>query len=155
MTRASGEHLPLRVIRVAVHPGRMICDVQVRKGVSRYASAEIMGAVLEKRPALRHHACINDVGPRFADVMMGTSIPHVLEHVIIDIQVQDALQSAFQSVSHPSAQARKHAPLFVGTTEWISEDAGTARVEFSFIDDIQAMKALRQALDLLNEILKS
>lgn len=152
---------PLRVVRVAVHPGRMTCDVQVREGVPRYADASIMGAVLAQRPAVRHHACVNDVGPRFADVMVGTSIPHVLEHVIIDIQVHEACAANGPScgadadalVAHPSP--REQSPsLFVGTTEWVNEAAGTARVEFSFVDDMQAMKALAQALDLLNGILR-
>ena len=81
---------------------------------------------------------MNDEGDTFAAVMDHTSIPHLLEHLVIDLQTQAA-----QEVSDENA-------VFVGTTEWIDEFAGRARIEVSFTDDLVALRAFRDATAFLN-----
>ena len=75
--------------------------------------------------------------PAFGDVMRETSVPHLLEHIIIDEQVRDE--------STPP-----HAVL-VGTTAWLDEREGRARIEVNFTDDLVALRALREAVVFVNE----
>ncbi len=78
---------------------------------------------------------MNEEGDTFAAVMDHTSLPHLLEHLVIDMQAQ--------AVSDANA-------VFVGTTEWIDEFAGRARIEVSFTDDLVALRAFRDAIAFLN-----
>ena len=43
--------------------------------------------------------------------------------------------------------------LFVGMSTWLDEKEGTARVEVSFMDDIQALRAFHDASQILNNAL--
>lgn len=117
---------------------------------------------------LAYHTCVhgddpaaNPDNPTFGAVIENTSLPHVLEHLIIDEQVRNAEtprpNSAPVTPSDPAALAPSPAPFtdatFVGTTEWLDEAAGLARVEVNFTDDLVALRALRSALAFLNGIL--
>ena len=64
-------------------------------------------------------------------------MPHVLEHLVIELQTR----------ASDDSQA-----MFVGTTEWVDEAAGIARVQVSYLDDLQALRSLSEALDILNGI---
>ena len=59
----------------------------------------------------------------------------MLEHIAIDEQV---------------GGSRSDDALFVGTTEWIDEQAGRALVQLSFCDDLSALEAFNKALRFLN-----
>ena len=87
-------------------------------------------------PDIVKHACVNGVSDKFVAVMNSTSVPHLLEHLMIDIQVHDDRAEADAS--------------FVGATEWLDESAGTALVQVSFDDDLCALQALNESLDFLN-----
>lgn len=103
----------------------------------RFTDRALIKKAYDAYATLPVHSCINTKGPTFGDVAIGTSIPHLLEHLVIAEQVR---------------LTRKDA-TFVGTTNWT--EAGTAGgeaiVEVSFIDDLQAIEALRNALAFLNE----
>lgn len=180
---------PISVEKVTVLTGRLSVLVRVAPGVP-YASTPQLAARLCKRfPTLPSHACVNDVGETFGCVMKGTSLPHVLEHLVIDLQArahaQGGEQPAFAGnnaaasaslaapvVSSPApaagsraaasaepaartAPAASAAPTFVGTTEWLDEPAGLAHVQVSFADDLIALRALRDAADILNQAVVS
>ena len=40
--------------------------------------------------------------------------------------------------------------LFIGTTEWLDEEAGLARIEVGFKDDLVALRAFNEAIRFLN-----
>lgn len=126
----------LVVERVAVRPGRLSLLVRVSEGYPHYATPQLAAYVSEHYPALAYHTCVNEVGPTFGAVMPTTSLPHLLEHLIIDEQVNDP--------ETPSNAA------LLGTTEWRDERAGLARIEVNFSDDFVALRALRSALAFLN-----
>lgn len=126
----------LAVERVSVAPGRLTLLVRVAPDAPRMTDEPLARALLAARPSLAHHACVNDAGPTFGAVIARTSLPHVLEHLVIDEQVRNS-----RSLTDAT---------FVGTTEWLDEAAGLARVEVNFTDDLVALRAVRDAMSLLN-----
>lgn len=164
----------LSVEHVTVRTGRLSVLVRVAAGTPRFSSPDLAARLCERFPTLPFHACVNEAGETFGCVMGSTSLPHVLEHLVIDLQVRasasadapngcaDALArradtSALGARAAPSAQAAlaNPAPAFVGTTEWLDQAAGTARIEVSFADDLVALRALRDAADILNRAVVS
>lgn len=123
---------------ISVRTDRLVLTVRLREDAPRETTPELAAALVRAVPSLTAHACVNEVGPTFAAVISHTSIPHALEHLIIDAQVR---------ASAPAA------PTFVGTTVWISRASGTARVEVSYTDDLVALAAVKEALALLNGLL--
>lgn len=132
--------------RVDVFPGRLRVLVQLSDGASRWTTEELVAAAFDAYPTLPLHSCINPKGPTFGDVAVGTSVPHLLEHLIIAEQVRLAGEGR---IGLPSVAPEV---TFVGTTEWREggPQAGEAVVEVSFVDDLQALKALSNALEFLN-----
>ena len=123
------------VERVVVRAGRLACDVRIDDAKRRYATSELVEAALQAFPSLPYHTCVNEVGPTFGAVMRTTSVPHLVEHIAIDLQTREATDSN---------------AVFIGTTEWLDEQAGRARIELSFTDDLQAMRAFNRAVDFVN-----
>ena len=131
-TAQPGHVLEFRSIRVMT--GRLVCEVAVDDASMRYATPAIADALLAERPNLGLHSCINDQDAPFASIMGETSIPHLLEHLVIDIQTE---------------RCSDDASVFVGTTEWLDEEAGLAKIQLSFADDLEALRALREAARIL------
>ena len=127
--------VPIVVRSVTVKRGRVVCDVVVAQPGYRYMNARIASAVLDAYPTLKEHACVNAVGKTFGCVLDRTSVPHVLEHLWIDLMVRAS--------EDPKAR-------FVGTSEWLDEDAGLARVQVSYRDDLQALRTFNEATQFLN-----
>ena len=126
---------PLTLRAITVKTGRMICDISIADERFRRTTPKLAAFVQGHYPDLPHHACVNHTGPTFAAVMENTSTAHLLEHLIISLQTR--------AVSNSAAS-------FTGTTEWVDEAAGDARIEVSFIDDLQALRALSEATRFLN-----
>lgn len=126
---------PFNIESITVKNDRIVCVVCVEKSYAAYTDKELMDRVLSQFPRLGEHTCKNAVGNTFASVMYNTSIPHLFEHLVIDIQVRDSAQSS---------------KTFVGTTEWLDEMKQQAQVEVSFTDDLDALRAFCEAKQILN-----
>ena len=87
-------------------------------------------------PNLVAHKCKNSNGKNFEEVMASTSLAHLLEHMIIDIQSKHTNE------------------ILLGTTEWIDEDSGLAKIELSFTDDLVCLSAIKEAVNILNGIIQ-
>ncbi|MGI6105828.1 MAG: cyanophycin synthetase family protein [Raoultibacter sp.] len=122
--------------QLRVKQDRIVCLLQIDNEAHRYTSPELIRGLSSDFPGLGKHTCKNAYGPTFAAVMENTSIPHLLEHLVIDLQ---------------AAQCRQSAEIFVGTSEWIDEQAGRACIEVSFTDDLNALRAFRDAISILNK----
>lgn len=127
----------LAIERLTVRADRIVCDVALAPCAPRTTTPDLVERVCSTFPNLPHHACVNNTGATFAAVMNHTSLPHLLEHLVIDLQTQSAPPGS--------------TTVFVGTSEWTNEPAGRARIEVSFTDDLVALRAFRHALDFLNE----
>lgn len=134
---AAAAPAPIVVDTIVVRTGRLVCTVVVADPRLRYTTPELVERVMGDHPSLARHACVNAEGPRFADVMDHTSLPHLLEHVAIDMQTR---------------RARTDDAIFVGTTEWIDESAGQARIQLSFADDLEGLRSFRDAVSYLNAV---
>ena len=82
---------------------------------------------------------MNGAGDTFGAVMEATSLPHLLEHLVIDLQTQAAPPDASPDTA------------YVGITRWTDENAGRAHIEVRFTDDLVALRAFRDAARFLNE----
>ena len=129
---------PVRVMAVRVAPGKLTATVRVLPGFQQTTPA-LAALAQEEFPHLPAHACVNDRGPTFAAVMAATSVPHLLEHMVIDLQVAHEPEDS----SH----------TFAGHTEGADRAAGEAAVTVSFRDDACALEALAYACSRLNELL--
>ena len=139
----------VRIMRVEVTRGHLTCTVELASGIPRMTSCALAEHVIEDFPNLPRHACVNERGRAFADVMACTPVPHLLEHMIVDLQVHEM---AKRDPLPGLADALGGIPL-VGTSEWLDEAAGLARIDVSFADDLVALRALRDAVTALDDAL--
>ncbi len=143
-----GRFAALGVERLTVRRDRVSCDVAIALGAPRYASPALADRVRAAFPDVPRHACVNDEGETFAAVMDHTSLPHVLEHLVISLQARAEAARTGARAGRPYAS--EGGVVFVGTTEWTDESAGRARIEVSFADDLVALRAFRDAVAFLN-----
>ena len=120
---------PLRIDEIRVRSGRLVCLVSVDPD-ERWTTPELANAMLAAHPTLAMHSCVNDEGNRFGDVITHTSIPHLLEHLTIDL------------MAHAQGSPDD---VFTGWTQWEDELRGLAQVQIAFTDDLVALRALRDA----------
>ena len=78
----------LAIERLTVRTGRIVCDVVLSPTCPRLTTPELAARVRAQFPTLPRHACVNDRGPTFAAVMDRTPLPHLLEHLVIDLQTR-------------------------------------------------------------------
>ncbi len=149
----------VRIVRLEVKRGHLTCIIELAAGAPRTTSNTLVERVLRDFPNLPRHACVNEHGRTFGDVMARTPTPHLLEHMIIDLQVREMASAApaksapaVPLLAAPAPAAPADVPL-VGTSEWIDEAAGLARIDTSFADDQVALRALRDAVAALNDAL--
>ena len=131
----------LIVRSLTVKTDRLDILVEVPHPANRRTSPQLASRIKDTYPELPFHTCINDAGPTFGHTMDGTSTPHLLEHLIIAEQTRN-----------------DRVPLcttLVGTTVWLDENAGLARIEVNFTDDLIVLEALRNALGVLNGLLST
>lgn len=87
---------PINVEKVTVFTGRLSVLVRVSPGAPRVSTPQLAARLCERFPTLPSHACVNDVGETFGCVMGETSLPHVLEHLVIDLQARAHAQGGEQ-----------------------------------------------------------
>ena len=129
----------LAIERLVVGAGRIGCDVTLTAHAPRTTDPVLAARVRASFPDLPRHACVNGAGDTFGAVMEATSLPHLLEHLVIDLQTQAAPPDASPDTA------------YVGITRWTDENAGWAHIEVSFTDDLVALRAFRDATRFLNE----
>ena len=126
---------PIQINTITVRTGRLVCDVSIADERFRRTTPRLAAFAIESFPDLPHHACVNAEGNSFADVVEHTSTAHLLEHVAISLQTR--------TTDDASA-------TFTGTTEWTDEATGQARIEISFRDDLEALRAFNEATRFVN-----
>ena len=120
-----------------VRADRIVAMVRVVDPRDALTTPQLARAVVARRPSLPHHACVNGEGPTFGAVLEHTPLPHLLEHVVVDLQVECC----------PDADR-----VFTGATRWTDRRVGLACVEVSYADDLAALAAFRDAVALINDL---
>ena len=138
---------PLVIERLTVRADRVVCDVVLAPGVPRRTTPELAARVRAAHPHVPRHACVNDEGDTFAAVMDHTSLPHLLEHLVIDFQTRAAVRRG-DGAEAGSAAAYADAGAALDA---VFEAAGRARIEVSFLDDLVALRAFRDAIAFLGD----
>jgi len=98
----------------------------------------VVERVLELLPGLSQHACENDQGITFAEEISDTEVPHLFEHVVIELM------------------ARAGSPRELkGETRWDfrRDGHGTFRVSFEYDDDLVCLGAIKTADRLMAHVL--
>lgn len=131
---------------LTVLPDRIEARVRVIDPRYRFVTAGLIAETIKSFPTVPYHACRNEAGPTFGSVMERTSIPHLLEHLVIDMQTHQHDRET------PRRQAAEQA-VFTGTTQWSAEDPDVAIVRVSFLDDLIALSAFKKALHFINQTL--
>lgn len=142
---------PVKVLKLDVYPGHLVCQVQFASTVERRTTPKLIKRVLKRFPNLPNHACVNERANTFGAVINETPLPHLLEHIIVDVQVQ--MQTEMYGDNRVSAHKKPTGSCngtIVGTSEWLNETSGIARIDVSFVDDLTALAALKAAVDFLN-----
>lgn len=165
---------PVRIAHIEVKRDRIVASVAVSEERFVYTSQRVVEALLPRYPHLLEHSCVNDRGATFADVAFRTSTPHLLEHMAIENQVlvevgeadgvcvaadtgtqagdgREALSAQRNLTAAPTALPKRAS--YVGKTRWTDRKRRQALVEISFVDDIVALRALRDAACDLNDAL--
>lgn len=128
----------ITIERVHVAHGMLTLQVRAAEG-ARQTDARIAAQAAEDFPDLPSHSCVNPKGPAFGNVMTDTSVPHLLEHLIIDLQV--------------AAEPANSRATFAGHTTWLDEEAGQANITVKFRSDACALQAAMDACTYLNALL--
>jgi hypothetical protein len=138
-------------------------------------------SVLALRPQLAQHVCKQRGYGRFGDKLIGTTLPHLVEHVAIDLLVADERSLAQADASaqaqaqadasaqpqpgasaQPQPDASAHAQpqtrAWAGTTTWLDQTEGLMRVRISCRahateDADRAYAAITRAITLVNNLL--
>lgn len=134
----SKPNAPLVVEHIRVRPDRIETRIRVLAEEYAYTNKALMNQVLRSYPSLGMHACRNHKGRFFADVMEHTSVPHLLEHMVVDGQTR---------------RAKDEQRVFTGATQWSVEDSLVAQVTFSYEDDLVALEVLNDCVTFLNKLL--
>lgn len=131
----------IRVTDILVKRDRLVVTVALSPDAPRTMTSALARRVVRVAPGLPSHACVNDRGTTLGAVLEDTSVPHVLEHLIIDAQAKNLPDEAGDFT-------------FVGVTRWLDTACGMASIELNYADDVRAIAAVKESAQLLNRVLQ-
>lgn len=136
--QGDGAEYALRIEMLRVRTGRIEASVRVSSARFKNTNPALVAACSGCFPTIASHSCRNGVGPTFGHVMNATSVPHLLEHLVIDAQARATTNEDV---------------VFTGATQWSAEDPLMATVSVSYLDDLVALSAFKQAAAFLDDAL--
>lgn len=128
----------LRILSIRVGKGEMTCRVQVAG--TPFTSPDVIRRVLRECPHLLSHSCVNNEGETFGAVADHTDLPHLMEHVAIDLQTRRC--------PDPSR-------ILCGVTRWEDRERGIACIRLNYFDDLVALEALKEAARIVSAAVAS
>ena len=128
----------IEVKSITVNKSNIVCIVNFPK--QKFSDEYLKNALLKIRPTLKDHKCKNSLSKNFEDILDETSLAHILEHLIIDMQIECATQSGILNQT------------ILGTSEWLDKDLGTAKIKVDYFDDVVAIKCIKDSAKLLSNL---
>ena len=112
---------------------------------------ELATAVLALRPTLAEHACKQQGMGYFGDRIVGATLPHLVEHLAIDLLVEEQRHRDGDN----AGQTRSPRHAIAGTTTWLDREQGRMRVRISSTAQNKegVCTAITRAVALLNSLL--
>ena len=125
---------PLDIRHITVRKGAL--DLEVAAAVEvLLVDTVVAQRVLDALPNLRNHVCVNGNGKTFGDEIAGTELPHLLEHVIIELQ----------------GYGTGHTSWLAGLDETHPQGYALMRVTVTYRDDFTALRAVEKARHLIEQ----
>ncbi len=131
----------MRVHSVTVCPDRV--DVVVRVEDARAMRTSLDGEVAERAlavlPGLAGHRCFNDAGKSFAEEIADTEVPHLFEHVVLELMAEAGSPRSLK-----------------GETAWDfkRDGRGVFRVSLEYDDDLVCLGAIKSAGNIVRYVLE-
>lgn len=135
--------MTLHVKEVLIKKFRIVCYVEVSPDW-RFSNPDIKNYLLKRMPTLAYHECKNRAGESFLEQMSKTSIPHLLEHMIVDLQVKHQYDNNINTKIS-----------LIGTSKWTNSDKTLAQIELTYYDDCVAIDCIGQAVEILNKAIEN
>ena len=131
---------PLRVMEVVLHENRVVQLIVEMPDPDRYTTDKfphLPRKLFQMFPHLEHHECDNVRGKTFRKECQATEIPHLLEHLIIELQ----------------GQALPHSGLS-GETQWNwkVDPRGRFHVYVQYENELLVLAAIRLAEKIINSL---
>lgn len=131
----------MRVHSVTVCPDRVEVLVQVESAQVMRTSADpsIADRALAVLPGLASHRCHNDAGRSFAEEIADTEMPHLFEHVVLELMAEAGSPRSLK-----------------GETAWDfkRDGRGVFRVSLEYDDDLVCLGAIKIADRLMRFVLE-
>ena len=168
--------MSIQLLGITFKQDKAQIDVKFDQCLTPEERIRLRDALYKKYPNIKNHACKNSNGPRFDDCVETTSIPHILEHIILEEFCQcsiregrsvalrkTAVKPSDSSTSLSFLSQRKEENdsaslffsnkknIFVAKTTNLGE--GLAKIEMKYYDDISTLQAINKATSSLNEML--
>lgn len=125
----------LQVERIRVRDDRVVVYLTLPNKRWRYTTPALAKRVMHDYPTVVHHTCVNAKGNTFGSVIRRTPLPHLMEHLTIDIL---------------AGRSTDPDDMFTGFSTWVGENHEKARVEVSMKDDVNTIKAVKEAAAYIN-----
>ncbi|MBN1192901.1 MAG: hypothetical protein JXA36_04325 [Coriobacteriia bacterium] len=129
----------MRVHSVTVCSDRVDVVVQVDSATAMRTSADssIAHRALQVLPGLARHRCFNDDGRTFAEELADTEVPHLFEHVVLELMAGSGSPRSLK-----------------GETFWDfkRDGRGVFRVSLEYDDDLVCLGAIKAADELVSYI---
>lgn len=124
------------ILKVTVGPKKLTARVLVNPGMPLMTSEDVEATarIYYLAPAIADHLCLGDAGSKFQDCMGHTELPHLLEHLTVEIMNETDLAGSIST----------------GRTRNVMGDDRLFDVEVSCPDDALAIGALSSASFMMN-----
>lgn len=130
--------MDVEVKSITVNKANIVCLVNFPK--QKFSDKNIKDALLKIRPTLKEHKCKNSSSKNFEDILAETSLAHIMEHLIIDMQIECATKLGIFDQT------------ILGISQWVDKDLGAAKIKVDYFDDVVAIKCINEAAKLLSNI---
>lgn len=131
----------MRVHSVTVCPDRIdvVVHVESSEALRTSQSASAADRALGVLPGLARHHCHNDEDLTFADELADTEVPHLFEHVVLELMAEAGSPRSLR-----------------GETEWDfkRDGRGVFRVSLEYDDDLVCLGAIKSAGPLVSYVLE-
>ena len=144
--------MSIKLTSIVFKENRALIKVQVEGCLTPEERVVLKQLLYNRYPKIKEHSCKNSHGPRFDDCVETTSIPHILEHIILE-ELKETASPCRLDPSTPLRSAQDDVTLFVAKTSNLG--GGVAKIELKYYDDISTLQAIKRAASSLNEMLET